>query len=52
MAKSRQHFFTKTPPLDRGRKLNVQKTFRRRPGRLLSILCTLNLRPAQRGFLP
>ena len=32
-------------PVDTGRKLNVHKTFRKRPGRLLSVLCTLNLRP-------
>ena len=32
-------------PVDTGRKLNVHKTCRRRPGRLLNILCTFNLRP-------
>ena len=32
-------------PTDTGRKLNVHKTFRRRPGRLLNVLCTLNLHP-------
>ena len=32
-------------PVDTGRKLNVHKTFRRRPGRLLKVLCTFNLRP-------
>ena len=32
-------------PVDTGRKLNVHKTFRRRPGRLLNVLCTFNLRP-------
>ena len=37
-------------PVDTGRKLNVRKTFRRhktfrrRPGRLLYVLCTFNLR--------
>ena len=35
-------------PLDTGRKLNLHKTFRRRPGRLLNVLCTLNLRPVSR----
>ena len=30
------------------RKLNVHKTFRRRPGRLLNGLCTFNLRPVSR----
>ena len=31
--------------VDTGRKLKVHKTFRRRPGRLLNVLCTFNLRP-------
>ena len=31
--------------VDTGHKLNVDKTFRRRPGRLLNVLCTFNLRP-------
>ena len=37
-------------PVDTGRKLNVHKTFRRRPGRLLNVLCTFNLRPVSAGF--
>ena len=32
-------------PVDTGRKLNLQKTFRRCPGRLLNVLCMFNLRP-------
>ena len=36
-------------PVDTGRKLNVHNTFRRRPGRLLNVLCTLNLRPVSMG---
>ena len=32
-------------PADTGRKLNVHKTLRRRPGRLLNVLCTFSLRP-------
>ena len=32
-------------PVDTGRKLNVHKTFRRRPGYLLNALFTFNLRP-------
>ena len=36
-------------PLDTGRKLNVYKTFRRHPGRLLNVLCTFNLRLVSRG---
>ena len=31
--------------VDTGRKLNVHKTFRRRLGRLLNVLCRFNLRP-------
>ena len=36
-------------PIDTGRKLNVYKTFRRRPGRLLNVLSTFNLRPVSTG---
>ena len=36
-------------PIDTGRRLNVHKTFRRRPGCLLNILCTFNLRPVSTG---
>ena len=36
-------------PVDTGRKLNVHKTFRRRPGRLLNVLCTFNLRLLSTG---
>ena len=36
-------------PIDTGRKLNVNKTFRRRPRRLLNVLCTFNLSPLLRG---
>ena len=32
-------------PVDTGQKLKVDKTFRRRPGRLLNDLCTFNVRP-------
>ena len=38
-------------PVDTGRKLNVHKKFRRRPGRLLNVLCTFNLRPVSTGIL-
>ena len=31
-------------PVDPERKLNVHKTFTRRPGRLRNVLCTFNLR--------
>ena len=37
-------------PADTGRKLNVHKTFRRRPGRLPNVLCTFNLRPVSAGM--
>ena len=36
-------------PVDTVRKLNEHKTFRRRPGRLLNVLCTFNLRPVSTG---
>ena len=36
-------------PIDTGRKLNVHKTFRGCPGRLLNVLCTFNLRPVSTG---
>ena len=38
-------------PIDTGRKLNVHKTFRRRPGRLLNVLCTFNLCPVSIGSI-
>ena len=38
-----------TNPLDTRRKLNVYKTFRRRPRRLLNLLCTFNLRLVSTG---
>ena len=38
-------------PVDTGRKLNVHKTFTRRPGRLLNVLCTLDLRPVSTGIV-
>ena len=38
-------------PVDTGRKLNVHKTFKRRPGRLLNVLCTFNLRPVSTGMV-
>ena len=36
-------------PVDTGRKLNQHKKSRRRPGRLLNVLCTLNLRSVSMG---
>ena len=36
-------------PVDTGRQFNVHKTSRRRPGRLLNVLCTFNLRPVFTG---
>ena len=36
-------------PVDTGRKLNVHKTFKRRPGRLPNVLCTFSLRPVSTG---
>ena len=37
-------------PADTERKLNVHKTFRRRPGRLLNVLYTFSLRPVSTGM--
>ena len=34
-----------TVPVETGCKLKIHKTFRRRPERLLNILCTFNLHP-------
>ena len=43
-------YFIKTyTPVDTGRKLNVHKTFRSRPGRLLNVLCTFSLLPVSTG---
>ena len=36
-------------PADTGRNLNVRKTFRRRPGRVVNVLFTFNLRPVSMG---
>ena len=36
-------------PVDTGRKLNVHKTFRICPGRLLNVLCTFSLRSVSTG---
>ena len=36
-------------PVDTRRKLKVHKMLRRRPGRLLKVLCTFNLRPVSTG---
>ena len=38
-------------PVDTERKLNVHKTFRRRPGRLLNVLCSFNLHPVSMGLI-
>ena len=37
-------YLSNTDPVDIRRKLNVHKTLNRRPGRLLNVLCTFNLR--------
>ena len=38
-----------TDHVDTGCTFNVHKTFRGRPGRLLNVLCTFNLRPVSAG---
>ena len=40
---------TRRNPVDTGCKLNVHKTFRRRPGCLLNVFCTFNLRLVSMG---
>ena len=42
--------FKSTYPVDTGRKLKVHNTFRRRPGHLLNVSCTFNLRPVSTGY--
>ena len=42
-------FWQHSNPVDTGGKLNVHKTFRRRPGRLLNVLCRFNLLPVSTG---
>ena len=41
---------TSKSPVDTGRKLNVHKTFRRRPGRFLNVLFIFNLRLVSTGI--
>ena len=41
--------FLPSYPVDTRRKLNVHKTFRRRPGRLLNVLYTFNIRHMSMG---
>ena len=43
-------WFGKCFPVDTGHQMNVHKTFKRRPGRLLNVLCTFNLRPVSTGL--
>ena len=40
-----------TCPVDTERKLNVHKKFRKRPERLLNVLCTFSLRPVSTGLM-
>ena len=47
---SSSNFLVLHTPADTGRKLNVHKTFRRRPRRLLNVLCMFNLRPVSTGM--
>ena len=44
------YFRTKHYPVDTRRKLNVQKTLRKRPGRRLKVLRTFNLRPVSTDY--
>ena len=48
-----EDFYFDATPVVTGRKLNVHKTFRRRPGLLLNVLCTFDLLPVSTGtYLP
>ena len=49
-ARQRYKITTVVIPVVTGRQLNVHKTFRRRPGRLMNVLCTFNLRPVSTGM--
>ena len=44
-------FWSSAVLVDTRRKLNVHKTFRRRPGRLLNVFCTFNLRLVSTGIV-
>ena len=46
-----EDFFKCKYPVDTGRKLNVHKTFRRRPGPLLNVTCTFNVRHLSTGYI-
>ena len=46
-----EYSYESSNPVETGRKLKVQKTFRRRPGRFLNVLYTFNLRPVSAGCL-
>ena len=46
---SKQRIEVGNHPVDTGRKLNVYKTFRRRPESLLNVLCTFDLRAVSTG---
>ena len=46
---SKQRIEVGNHPVDTGRKLNVHKTFRRRPESLLNVLCTSDLRAVSTG---
>ena len=47
----KQKLYVNINPLDTGCKWNVHKMFRRRPRRLLNVLCTFYLYPVSRGAL-
>ena len=47
---SKKKLFEGYYPVDTARKLNVHKTLRRRPGRILNVLCTFNLLAVSRSM--
>ena len=44
------HLFITNFPVDTRGKLNIHKTYSRRPERLLNVFCTFNLRPVSTGL--
>ena len=50
LSTSSENHFKFCIPVDTGRKFNGHKTFRRCPGRPLTVLCTFKLRPLSTGM--
>ena len=46
----RMGMFSNSVPSDTQRKMNIHNTFRRRPGRLLNVVCTFSLFSVYKGY--